>query len=62
MGFVTNLEAASATYGAKNTARARFAEIAAMVPRAMAELPLHRDLIGQIAQSGQWPAGQRAAR
>jgi tryptophan halogenase len=62
MGFVTNLEASSATYRAKNSARARFGEIAGMVPRAMAELPFHRDLIGRIVQSGLQPAGQRAAR
>lgn len=48
MGFVTDLSAASASYRAKKTAAARFGEIGAMVPRAMAELPLHRDLIGSI--------------
>jgi tryptophan halogenase len=48
MGFVTNLEAAGASYRAKKTAAARFGEIGAMLPRAMAELPPHRDLIGLI--------------
>lgn len=62
MGFVTDLEAASASYRAKKSARARFAEIAGMVPRAMAELPSHRELIGQIYHGTQWTAGQRAAR
>ena len=62
MGFVTNLEAASASYRAKKSARARFTEIAEMVPRAMAELPSHRELISQIYHGTQWNAGHRAAR
>jgi tryptophan halogenase len=62
MDFVTNLEAASASYGAKKTAAARFHEIGALVPRAMAELPSHRDLISRISGGNQQPAGQRAAR
>jgi tryptophan halogenase len=62
MGFVTNLEAASASYGAKKTAASRFAEIGALVPRALAELPLHRDLISRISGGSQQPVGLRAAR
>lgn len=62
MGFVTDLEAASASYRAKKAARARFAEIANMVPQAMAALPSHRELISQIHHGAQWNVGQRAAR
>jgi len=61
MGFVTNLEAASASYGAKKTAATRFGEIGAMVPRAMAELPSHRDLISRIYGVNQQQPAQRAA-
>ena len=62
MGFVTDLEAASASYRAKKSASARFGEISSMVPRAMAELPFHRELISQIAHGGHWHVGQRAMR
>jgi tryptophan halogenase len=61
MGFVTNLAAASASYGAKKTAATRFGEIGAMVPRAMAELPSHRDLINRIYGVNQQQPAQRAA-
>lgn len=61
MGFKTDLAAASASYRAKKTATARFGEIAAMVPRAMAELPFHRDLITRISGGDRQQAGQRAA-
>ena len=61
MGFATNLEAASASYGAKKTAATRFGEIGAMVPRAMAELPPHRELISRIYGVNQQQPAQRAA-
>jgi len=62
MGFVTNLDAAGASYRAKKSARARFAEIAGMVPQAMNHLPAHRELISQIYHGSRWNLGQRAAR